>query len=181
MVTDDSDDAGDPETREQDELQPDLDILHKYADEHPDVWGGVEFAALTRPARLVAFVTEDVGRHAARLRALVPHPDRLDVQHVVMSARDRDALADQLIERLQATLPAGTFFGVAHAPGATLSVMLASGFDDLARQLVAEYGDVITAEVGMYYQPLSAIEPPGDTATTDNAPLFPLNRKSGAD
>ena len=147
--------------REQDELQPDLDILHEYADEHPDVWGGVEFSASARPARLVAFITEDVGRHAAHLRGLVPHPDRLDVQQVAMSARDRDALAGHLIERLQAALPAGTSFGVGHGPGAKLSVMLASGLDDLARQLVAEYGEAITVEVGMYYQPLSAIETPG--------------------
>jgi hypothetical protein len=50
MVIDDSDDAGDSEMREQDELQPDLDILHEYAEEHPDVWGGMEFAASARPA-----------------------------------------------------------------------------------------------------------------------------------
>ena len=115
MIADaeDPDDAGDPEMGEQDELQPDLDILHEYAEEHPEVWGGVEFAALARPARLVAFVTEEVGRHAAHLRSLVPHPDRLDVRQVGMSERDRDALAGQLVERLQATLPDGTSFGVA--------------------------------------------------------------------
>ena len=161
-VIDDSDVAGDPEMREQDELEPDLDILHEYADQHPEVWGGVEFAALARPARLVAFVTEDVDRHAAHLRALVPHPDRLDVQQVVMSARDRDALAGQLSARLQALLPPGTSFGVGHGPGATLSVMLASGLDDVARQLVAEYGEVISVELGTYYRPLSAVETPGD-------------------
>ncbi len=49
--------------------------LHEYADEHPDVSGGVEFAALAQPARLVAFVTEEVPRHAAHLRALVPDPE----------------------------------------------------------------------------------------------------------
>ena len=40
--------------------------------------------------------------------------------------------------------------------------MLASGLDDVARQLVAQYGEVITVEVGMYYRPLSATETPGD-------------------
>ena len=160
-MIDDPDD-GDPEMREQDELQPDLDLLHEYAEKHPDVWGGVEFTAIARPARLVAFVTEDVGRHAAHLRALVPHPDRLDVQQVVMSERDRDALAGRLTERLHATLPAGTSFGVGHAPGAKLSVMLASGLDDVARQLVAEYGEVVTVEVGVYYRPLSSSERSGE-------------------
>src|SRR5579885_2475543 len=100
--------------REQDELQPDLDILNLYADEHLGMWGGVEFAASARPARLVAFITEERDRHAARLRSVVPHPDRLDVEQVAMSARDRAALAGQLVERLRATLPADSSFGVGH-------------------------------------------------------------------
>ena len=49
LVIDDPDD-GDEEMREQDELQPDLDILHEYADTHSDVWGGLEFAAVARLA-----------------------------------------------------------------------------------------------------------------------------------
>jgi hypothetical protein len=33
--------------------------------------------------------------------------------------------------------------------------MLGSGLEDFAQRLVAEYGDVITVEVGMFYRPLS--------------------------
>ncbi len=100
----------------------------------------MEFAASARPARLGAFIAEELDTHAARLRSLVPHPDRLDVEQVAMSAQDRDPLAGQLVERLRATLPADASFGVGHAGGANLSVMLASGFDEVARQLLAEYG-----------------------------------------
>jgi hypothetical protein len=141
------------EMHEQDELGPDLEVLHAYAGEHPEVWGGFEFDNSVAPVGLVAFVTENVDEHEARLRSRVRLPSRLEVRRVAMSERDRHSLARSLFERLQAALPNATALGVGHVAGGRASVMLPEGCDTIADELEREYGDVVVVERGVAYRP----------------------------
>ncbi len=155
-MSEDLDDEMLQEMHEQDELEPDVEVLHAYAEEHPDVWGGYEFDNSAAPVGLVAFVTEDVDEHATRLRSRVQFPARLQVRRVAMSERDRQVLARNLFERLQAALPDVASLGIGHAAGGKLSVMLPEGCDAVADELEREYGDVLIIERGVIYRPLAS-------------------------
>ena len=148
---------------EQDELEPDFAVLHAYAEEHPDIWGGFEFDNSVRPVGLPAFVTEDVDEHAARLRSRVQYPVRLDVRRVAMSERDRKDLARRLFESLRASLPDATSLGVGHAPGGKVLVTLPGGCDEVADQLEREYGHVLIVERGVVFR----LNDGGDSAKRD--------------
>ena len=157
-MAEDSDDEMQRWTRERGDLEPDLEVLRAYAEEHPDIWGGLEIDTYRRPVGLLAFVTGDVDEHAARLRSRVRYPSRLDVRLAVMSERDLHALARRLFDRLRASLPHDTSLGVAPTLGGRLLVMLPDGCDPVAEELEREHGDLLIVQRGVILRNIASGE-----------------------
>lgn len=138
--------------RQHDELREDRQRVEAYGAEHPEAFAGWRLGRGRDGARLVAGFTRDLDAHAARLRALVGHADRLDVVAMPATVEELGRIRSS-IERDVGFGPAGPIrligpgFGVVH-------VRLASWAKEDARRLVERYGDAVEVDVGAFRYPL---------------------------
>jgi hypothetical protein len=87
------------EMMEQERLQPTLDAAQAYGQQHPDAFGGLHWE--WQPLMHVeTFFTEQVDEHLAALRALVPHPDRIEARPCHYTEAQNQAWLDEILERI---------------------------------------------------------------------------------
>jgi hypothetical protein len=123
-------------------LEPMLGVVLAYGGQHPDEFGsyGMVWHGVNDGSVFISFTTNlDVHRDA--LEQLVAHPDELIVCQVAISGDVSRALFAQLTEDLQ-----GRFHSVAIGIRG-LEVVLMSGEEALAAELIAEYGDAVNVTV----------------------------------
>lgn len=136
------------------ELQDDRRQVETYGAEHPDAFCGVTSVLDGDSSRLVAGFTGDVDSHAARLRELVSHADRLDVVEMPASQGQLERIRSEIREELgfgpdkPLSRLGGTGGGVFR-----VRVDLRAYAEDDARQLVERYGDAVEVRVGSLRYP----------------------------
>lgn len=135
------------------ELHDDRRRVETYGAEHPDVFAGVRVDG--DPARLVAGFTGDFGAHAARLRELVAHADRLDVVETPASQAQLGRIRSALQEELGVG-PNKPLRGLSGPGGGAFRVHvdLAAYAKDDAQRLLERYGDAVEVRVGAFQYPL---------------------------
>jgi hypothetical protein len=85
------------EELEQARLEPTLEAAQMYREQHPDEFGGIYWE--WEPVMHVELLfTGHVEEHLAALRALVPHPDRIEVRHCRYSDAQIKAWQEQIHE-----------------------------------------------------------------------------------
>lgn len=139
---------------EQEVLGSDRGAVLRYGADHPDEFTGVTFA--NEPwVRIVAAFTDDLDAHCAALRAIVAHPERLEVVRRRYTGED--------LGRIRAEIqPLMTPDGPIEGLGASMdhvSVELRADGEALAAELWGRYGDAVRLRVG------TAPFPPSDSPT----------------
>jgi hypothetical protein len=123
-------------------LEPMLGTVLAYGGQHPDEFGsyGLIWEAINDASVFISFTTHlDVHRDA--LNDLVEYSGELIVCQVAVSGDVARALTAKLTDELQ-----GRFQSVGIGAGA-VEVVLMPGEQDLADQLIAEYGDAVDVTV----------------------------------
>jgi hypothetical protein len=123
-------------------LEPMLGIVLAYGGQHPDEFGsyGLIWQGTNDASVFISF-TAHVDQHRDALNDLVAHPDELIVCQVAVSGDVARALTAKLTDELE-----GRFHSVSVGAGA-VEVVLMPGEQDLADQLIAEYGDAVDVTV----------------------------------
>jgi hypothetical protein len=130
-------------------LRADLNKVRADGEAHTD-WVSVKFEN-DPPIRVVVLFSGDrVAEHAAALRALVAHPDRLDVRWSTWSLAHLELIRSEVRE-LFVTRPGqvkglGIGWGIVH-------VSLRADQERLASQLLARYGDAVSLILGAFPYP----------------------------
>jgi hypothetical protein len=143
------------------ELCDDRVRVEAYGAEHPDVFAGVRSVADSDSARLVAGVTRDLDAHAARLRQLVAHADRLDVVQMPASQAQLGRIRSVIQEELGFG-PGKPLRRLSRAGGGAFRVRvdLAAYAEDDAQRLVERFGDAVEVRVGAFGYPADLDERP---------------------
>lgn len=147
------------------ELHGDVDRLVGYGQAHPQTWGGLRFNG----TRLVVSFT-DPDAHRGAVRALVQHPDRVDVVVAKRAEQERERIRREVIDVLQDQ--PGTWIGVGMSEEHVNVDLLASGLP-LAEQLWAEHGDALLITVAGHRYPL-------DQEQVANQPLHPGTQQTAS-
>lgn len=143
------------------ELHDDHSRVEAYGAEHPDVFAGVRSVVDGGSARLVAGFTRDLDAHAARLRQLVAHADRLDVVEMPASQAQLGRIRSAIQEELGFG-PGKPLRRLSGAGGGAFRVHvgLAAYAEDDAQRLVERYGDAVEVRVGAFQYPLDLDDRP---------------------
>lgn len=128
------------------ELHGDVARLVAYGQAHPHTWGGLRFNG----TRLVVSST-DPDAHRAAVRALVQHPDRVDIVLAKRAEQERERIRHEVIDALQGQ--PGHYIGVGMSEDHVNVDLLASGLP-LAEQLWAQHGDALLITVAGHRYPL---------------------------
>lgn len=135
------------------ELHDDRRRIETYGAERPNVFAGVRVDG--DPARLLAGFTGDLGAHAARLRELVAHADRLDVVETPASQAQLGRIRSAIQKELGVG-PNKPLRGLSGPGGGAFRVHvdLAAYAKDDAQRLLKRYGDAVEVRVGAFQYPL---------------------------
>ena len=126
--------AREPEGLTQADLYADVDVVQAYGAEHPEVFGMVWFEG---PSVHVGLT--QLSPHAAALQAVLVHPAAVHVHQVARTARELEAVADELLELMVSD-------GVVRQTSIgreCVEVQLRAGSSTVAAQLRARYGDAV--------------------------------------
>ncbi|MCW2778816.1 MAG: hypothetical protein JWN17_2541 [Frankiales bacterium] len=130
----------------QSELSDDLEQVVADGERHPEAYGGVRFDG---PRLLVAYTDPDA--HRDRVRALVQHPDAVDVVRAPRTQQELRQVRDA-VERVLEQHP-HSWSGLGNAGDHLVLDLRASGLD-VAEQLWREHGDAVAITVGGHDYPL---------------------------
>ena len=136
-------------------LEDDVRVVERYGEAHPDVWCGV-MVEQGPTVRLVTAFTHDVDRHAAELRKLVAVPERLTVRTHKYSKLE--------LKRLTAEVGKRVFHhgGPGREMWTTLErahLVLRADQQELAAELLGQYGDALELTVGLFRYPPELVTP----------------------
>lgn len=177
----------DPLVLTQQRLAGDAEKAQTYALQHPDTFGSMRFE--NSPwVRLVIGFTDELAEHCAALRGLLEFPDEFQlISSEVTEAR--------LLEiQQEVNVAAGEFFvssGVGAGP--PVSLALRADGEEVAAELLEQYGDLVTITVGLLPYPdllqpgtvscAAMIPPPPSQPTPLMAEMLPIEAPvpSGAD
>lgn len=132
--------------REQSALRGDMDLLHRWAADHPRTAAGLWFdngPADAGPVRIGVGAVGDAEAVASRLRELVAHPESLDVVPRRFSDHDLTKVRDQVVaERMRTrTHPTCLVTAVGIDVGANQVTVGIDPFDEaFAAEIEAVYG-----------------------------------------
>ena len=147
------DDGGvDDVERQQAELRDDSTAVLEYGQRFPDTWTGIMFDG----GRLVALFT-DPDAHLHAIKALVAHPDRVDVRAAKRSEREVLAILAEVRHRLESAGSRWSSFGTRLD---VVTVDLHGDAEDVARELHERFGDGVVLRVGAHDYPFADQPPP---------------------
>jgi hypothetical protein len=150
-----------PEDREfvHSRLHCDIETIRAYGDAHPDEWTEVLFENEPTVRMIALFAGPHLKEHDRALRALVDHPEFLDVRQAQFS---RTQLETMLDEARQHRSGPGTFLMSGIGRG-KLQLTLGADQESLAATLLERFGDAVNLKVGSFAFPMptdSAAGPP---------------------
>jgi hypothetical protein len=162
-------------SREQAELRPDLEVVRRYGESHPEVWVGLHLAWDPPPVHVVATFSDDLEGHEVALRQLVALPDRLEIRWMPYPAyRLEEIRADA--HEMAKTTEAGHISGSGIRDGKVRLSLWASQ-EDLAARLHERYDDAVDLTVGYLHYPecnlLSSDGSPVELSLPQRPPLLP--------
>lgn len=177
----------DPVALTQQRLAGDAEKARTYALQHPDTFGSIRFENSPQ-VRLVIGFTDELAEHCAALRGLLEYPDEFQlIRSEVTEIR--------LLEiQQEVNVAAGEFFvssGIGAGP--PVSVALRADGEEVAAELIEQYGDLVTITVGLLPYPdllqpgnvscAATIPPPPSQPTPLVAEMLPIEAPiaSGAD
>lgn len=135
----------------QEELFGDAERITEYGQRHAESYTGMRYEGV----RLVALFT-DPDAHRDAIAALIEHPDRVDLRTAPYSRTTLDAAYAYVRDALERERGAWTSYG----PGlAAVPVNLRGGYDTLAADLFARFGDKLSITIGGHTYPLSHAAP----------------------
>lgn len=143
-------------------LRSDAAAVTRYCVDHPEVWGGVW---MDDDARLLVGLTV-LDPHAAKVAALLEHPQDVDIVAVARTAAEVEAVwvdvRAVMAEQRSARAPGQrSLFSVAGIRGRRVHVELHPTGEALARQLHTRHGDALDLHVGALPYPLDPQALPG--------------------
>lgn len=145
------------------DLTVDLEVIQAYEGDHPEVFGSVWFE--NGPSLCVGLTRLEP--HAAELVALLVHPEAVQVRQVLWTARELEAVSDELVELMLS----GPLVRRISTGRERVDVDLRAGSSELAARLRAEYADKVhVVDAGEDPAPPPA-GGPGPTATADRPEL----------
>jgi hypothetical protein len=141
-----------PEEREyvHSKLSGDIEIIRSYGDEHRDDWTEVLFENEPTVRMVALFAGSHLEAHDLALRALVNHPEFLEVRQTQFSRIQLETMlhkARQLAKTPRALLMSGIGRG-------RLRLTLGADQEALAATLLEEFGDAIDLKVGAFAFPM---------------------------
>ncbi len=163
---------------EQVELRDDIDLVRRYGEAHPDAWVGHWFENQPTVRIVAEFAGTEVDEHEATLRALVAHPDKLEVRRSDRYPRAHlDGIAASIRE-LATTTEREAFQSWGIGRG-RLNVVLRASRSDLAQVLLDTYGDAVELRVGFFSYPdpmmIDTDVAQRATPVTERPPLLPAS------
>jgi hypothetical protein len=162
--------------REQNKLRPDLDVVRRYGESHPDVWVGEYFQWEPPPLRMVVLLSGlDSERHTSALRRLVEFPNQLEVRWSPYSLVTLEQIRAETHEMAKSTAMGGICgSGISHG---RVQFRLWASQESLAERLVERYRDAVDLTVGYLHYPdcqlLKFDGSPRQRVRTEPNPLFP--------
>jgi hypothetical protein len=156
---------------EQGKLRPDIDVVRRYGESHPDDW--VELRFEKNPVRIVAlFSGHDLDAHEKALRRLMAHPDRLEVRFSPWPNTRLEEIRAE-VHQLAMTGERGSFsqWGIGRGK---VNITLRADQVRRAEELRSRYGDAVDLTVGYLHFPDCTL--PNRVGTFRNpqrAPLLP--------
>ena len=130
-------------------LRPDLEVVRRYEESHPEAWVGEHFQWEPPALKLVVLISgDDIERHEAVLRGLVTFPDQLEVRWSPHSYGYLKEIRDEAREMARK----GSICGTSIEYGKTHFKLWASQ-EGLANELAERYGDAVDLTVGFLHYP----------------------------
>ena len=161
--------------REQAELRPDLEVIRRYGESHPEAWVGLHLAWDPPPVHVVATFSDDLEGHEAALRRLVTLPDRLEIRWTPYPAFRLEEIRAEAHEMAKTT-EAGQISGSGIRHGRVRLSLWASQ-EDLAARLHERYDDGVDLTVGYLHYPDRALlnfdGSPVELSFPERPPLLP--------
>ena len=140
-------------------LQGDIETIRAYGDAHSDDWTDVLFENEPTVRMIVLFAGAHLEEHDRALRALVEHPEYLDVRQTQCSRAQLESMlneARQFRSEPRTILMSGIVQGKVH-------LELGADQEPLAATLLEQFGDAVELKVGAFPFPMpadSAVGPP---------------------
>ena len=132
-----------PVAREAQRIAADAEAAQQYGAEHPDEFASLRFENGPR-VRLVIGFTANLAEHCAALRELLAFPEEFELIRQERTEVELHELQEQIVDVARPFLvSAGS-----RAEGVIEVVLRADG-EEVAGQLVAQYGDLVDVTVGL--------------------------------
>lgn len=158
-----------PELLDQQTLMPDFQAVSAYGAAHPDEYGGARLNNDVTPSRLQAAFTGHVTEHARALRALLPHPERVDVEQVKHSVAELGQILSELRGELESLRVLSISVG-----WEAVDIDMPPGQELLANDYIKRWGDALRVRMGgQLYIPEGCGPQPAPTRCADLTGLDP--------
>jgi hypothetical protein len=151
-------------------LRGDIEAIRAYGDAHPDDWTDVLFENEPTVRMVALFAGPHLEEHDRALRALVEHPDFLDVRQTRFS---RNHLEAMLVEARQLSTEPRAFLMSGIGRG-RLRLQLGADQESLAATLLQRFGDAVDLKVGSFAFPMTAESDVGPPLPTPDVTLISL-------
>jgi hypothetical protein len=156
-------------------LRPDLEVVRRYEESHPEAWVGEHFQWEPPPLKLVVLISgDDIERHESALRGLVTFPDQLEVRWSPHSYSYLNEIRDMAREMARK----GSLCGTSIQYGRT-HIKLWASQEGLAKELAERYGDAVDLTVGYLHYPdrrlLKSDGAPLELPMVKRPPLLPAD------
>jgi hypothetical protein len=130
--------------REAQRISADAEAAQQYGAEHPDEFAGLHYE--NGPwVRLVIGFTAHLAEHCAALRELLALPEEFELIRLERTEADRLEIQEQIVDFAQPFLVSAGSGGARDV----IEVVLRADGDEVAGQLVAQYGDLVDVTVGL--------------------------------
>lgn len=143
MPGDDGTEDG-PVAREQQRIATDAEAAQQYGAENPDEFASLRFENGPRVRLVIAF-TAHLAEHCAALRELLAFPEEFELIRQERTEADRLEIQQQIVDFARPFLVSA---GSGGAMG-VIEVGLRADGEEVAHQLVAQYGDLVHVTVGL--------------------------------
>ena len=157
---------------DQGELRADVAVVRAYGEAHPAAWVDLRFENEPSVRIVALFTGDELHLHEEALRALVAHPDQLELRRSPYP-RTRLEVIGAEIRDLATSAESGTFkqWGVGQG---VVNVTLRASEEPLAADLHKRYGDAVSLTVGIFRYPEMTRLYPQQGRPEGQVPLLPM-------